>query len=75
MNLILAIVLLTAAGVVSGYARGRRRPADWAVSLQLFLTTGGWLNLVLLALDPCRSRRSTGPASSHRSRTVTLGCS
>lgn len=52
VNLILAIVLLTAAGVVSGaMLGGDAAPPTWAVNLQLFLATGGWLNLVLLALN------------------------
>ena len=51
VNLILAAVLLTAAGLVSAFILGAKNPPEWGVNLQLFLATGGWLNLALLALN------------------------
>ena len=51
VNLILALILLTAAGIVSAVLLGKDESPEWAMHLQLFLATGGWLNLVLLALN------------------------
>ena len=51
VNLILGVVLLTSAGLVSGVLLNQDSPPMWATNIQLFLATGGWLNLVLLALN------------------------
>ncbi len=51
VNLILGAVLLTSAGLVSGVLLNQDSPPMWATNIQLFLATGGWLNLVLLALN------------------------
>lgn len=51
VNLILAIVLLTASGVVSGVVLGGENPPAWGERVFTFLFTGGWLNLVLMALN------------------------
>ena len=40
-----------AAGIVSAVLLGKDESPEWAMHLQLFLATGGWLNLVLLALN------------------------
>ena len=51
VNLILAVILLTAAGIVSGLFLSKDPQPEWAGNLFTFLITGGWLNLILLALN------------------------
>jgi Zn-dependent protease len=50
MNLLLAFVTLTAAGVIDGMLQGAK-PEPMVANILLFLTIGGWLNLVLAALN------------------------
>ena len=47
----LALVLLTGAGLVAGLVLGGENAPDWGERVFTFLITGGWLNLVLLALN------------------------
>ena len=51
VNLILAVILLTTAGIVSGLFLSKDPQPEWAVNLFTFLLIGGWLNLILLALN------------------------
>lgn len=51
VNLILAFILLTAAGTVSGLLLAKDGAPQWAEHLFTFLLIGGWLNLILLALN------------------------
>ena len=51
VNLILALVLLTGAGLLAGFVLGRENAPDWGERVFTFLFTGGWLNLALMALN------------------------
>jgi Zn-dependent protease len=51
VNLILAAVLLTSAGLWVGRVSSRPDAAPWQINVGVFLLSGGWLNLVLLALN------------------------
>jgi Zn-dependent protease len=51
VNLILAFVLLTAAGIVAGTVLGKDDAPAWGERVFVFLYTGGWLNLALMALN------------------------
>jgi len=51
VNLVLAFVLLTAAGMVSGLILGKDGAPAWGERVFVFLYTGGWLNLALMALN------------------------
>jgi len=51
VNLVLAFVLLTIAGVVSATILTSGTESKWAVNSYLFFETGGRLNLILLALN------------------------
>ena len=51
VNLVLAFILLTIAGVVSATTLGTEVKPEWALRTFEFCYTGGWLNLVLLALN------------------------
>ena len=51
VNLVLAVILLTAAGLISGLVLGSETPPAWGARAFEFCYTGGWLNLVLMALN------------------------
>ena len=51
VNLILVVVLLTAAGLWAGLVTGKPDSAQWADNVGTFLYTGGWLNLVLFGFN------------------------
>ncbi len=51
VNLMLALVLLTGAGLVAGLFLGGENPPGWGERVFTFLFTGGWLNLALMALN------------------------
>jgi Zn-dependent protease len=51
VNLVLAFVLLTSAGLWAGLVSSAPDAAVWQTNVEIFLLSGGWLNLVLLALN------------------------
>lgn len=51
VNLILAAVLLTSAGLWVGLVSSLPDAAPWQINVEVFLLSGGWLNLVLLVLN------------------------
>lgn len=51
VNLILAAILLTAAGLWSGLISSLPTASQWQINVEVFLLSGGWLNLILLALN------------------------
>ena len=51
VNLILAAILLTGAGLWNGLVVGAPDAEQWKINVGIFLLSGGWLNLILLALN------------------------
>lgn len=51
VNLVLAFILLTAAGLWEGLVFSAPDDIQWQANVKIFLLSGGWLNLVLLALN------------------------
>ena len=51
VNLVLAIILLSGSGLWSGLVSSKPEASQWTLNASVFLWTGGWINLILLALN------------------------
>lgn len=51
VNLLLAVILLTASGLWLGLVASKPEASQWTLNVTEFLWTGGWINLILLALN------------------------
>ena len=51
VNLILTVILLTAAGLWAGLIANQPEAAEWTTNVGTFLYYGGWLNLILFCFN------------------------
>ena len=51
VNLVLAIILLSFSGIWVGLVSSKPEASQWTLNASVFLWTGGWINLILLALN------------------------
>ena len=51
VNLLLALILLTAGGLWVGLVSSKPEASQWTQNVATFFQTGGWINMILLALN------------------------